>query len=137
ESQRTITVDGRKITLSIVKPANVKGKTPVFLFVHGGGWVLGDFPTHKRMVRDLAVLTGYTGVFVEYSRAPEVKYPVPVNEVYEAAKWVKAHAAEINVDGERMGIVGNSAGGNLATASALMAKANGVSLFKVQILFWP
>jgi len=107
------------------------------MFIHGGGWVLGDYPTHKRMVRDLTVLTGYVGVFVNYSLAPETKYPQPVNEVYAAAKWIAAHGNEINVDGSKLGIVGNSAGGNLATASALMAKEKGTPLYKVQILFWP
>ena len=137
ESEKTIVADGYKITLNVVRPKGVTGKIPVFLFVHGGGWVLGDYPTHKRMVRDLSVLTGFAGVFINYSRAPEAKYPVPVNEVYAVAKWVKQHGTDINVDGSKMGIVGNSAGGNLATASALMAKQKGESLYKVQVLFWP
>jgi acetyl esterase len=137
ESEKEITADGYKIKLNIVRPAGAKGKLPVFMFIHGGGWVLGDYPTHKRMVRDLSVLTGYVGVFVNYSLAPETKYPQPVNEVYAAAKWIAAHGNEINVDGSKLGIVGNSAGGNLATASALMAKEKGTPLYKVQILFWP
>ncbi|OIV42271.1 alpha/beta hydrolase [Flavobacterium johnsoniae] len=137
ESEKDITSDGYKIKLNIVRPKGAKGKLPVFLFIHGGGWVLGDYPTHKRMVRDLSVLTGYVGVFVNYSLAPETKYPQPVNEVYAAAKWIATHGDEINVDGNKLGIVGNSAGGNLATASALMAKEKGTPLYKVQILFWP
>lgn len=137
ESEKEITADGYKIKLNIVRPAGAKGKLPVFMFIHGGGWVLGDYPTHKRMVRDLTVLTGYAGVFVNYSLSPEHKYPQPVNEVYAAAKWIAAHGNEINVDGTKLGIVGNSAGGNLAAASALMAKEKGTPLYKVQILFWP
>jgi acetyl esterase/lipase len=137
ESEKEITADGYKIKLNIVRPKGAKGKLPVFMFIHGGGWVLGDYPTHKRMVRDLSVLTGYVGVFVNYSLSPETKYPQPVNEVYAVAKWIAAHGDEINVNGSKLGIVGNSAGGNLATASALMAKEKGTSLFKVQILFWP
>ncbi|MCV2485147.1 alpha/beta hydrolase [Flavobacterium sp. SH_e] len=137
ESEKEITADGYKIKLNIVRPAGAKGKLPVFMFIHGGGWVLGDYPTHKRMVRDLSVLTGYAGVFVNYSLSPEHKYPQPVNEVHAAAKWIAAHGNEINVDGSKLGIVGNSAGGNLATASALMAKEKGTPLYKVQILFWP
>lgn len=137
ESEKEITIDGYKIKLNIVRPKGVKGKLPVFMFIHGGGWVLGDYPTHKRMVRDLSVLTGYTGVFVNYSLAPETKYPQPVNEVYAAAKWIAVNGDQINVDGSKLGIVGNSAGGNLATASALMAKEKGTPLYKVQILFWP
>ena len=58
ESEKTITVDGYPIKLNIVRPEGVKGKLPVFIFIHGGGWVLGDYPTHKRMVRDLVRLFG-------------------------------------------------------------------------------
>jgi acetyl esterase len=86
-SETTISSDGYKITLNIVRPAGVKGVLPVFMFIHGGGWVLGDFPTHERMVRDLAVLSGCTGVFVNYTRTPDAKYPQAVHEIYAATKW--------------------------------------------------
>jgi len=59
ESEKTITADGYTIKLNVVRPEGVKGRLPVFIFIHGGGWVLGDYPTHKRMVRDLVVLTGF------------------------------------------------------------------------------
>ncbi|MGV3603122.1 MAG: alpha/beta hydrolase fold domain-containing protein [Dyadobacter fermentans] len=137
EEEKTITEDGFAITLNIVRPEGATGVLPVFMFIHGGGWVLGDYPTHKRMVRDLVTLTGFTGVFVNYSRAPEVKYPQPVHEVYATAKWLAANGASIQVDGARLAIVGNSAGGNLATAAVLLAKAQGGPTFKTQILFWP
>ena len=137
ESEKIIESGDFTITLNIVRPEGATGTLPVFMFIHGGGWVLGDYPTHKRMVRDLAVLTGYAGVFVEYKRAPEYKYPYQVNEVYAAAKWIAENGAEIKVDGSNMAIVGNSAGGNLATATVLMAKQKGGVNFKSQILFWP
>lgn len=137
ESEKDIVADGYKIKLNIVRPKGSKEKLPVYMFIHGGGWVLGDYPTHKRMLRDLTLLSGYVGVFVNYTRAPEVKYPQPVNEVYAVAKWITSHGSEINVDGSKLAIVGNSAGGNLATASALMAKEKGGVNYKLQILFWP
>ncbi|MXN90078.1 alpha/beta hydrolase fold domain-containing protein [Flavobacterium sp. Sd200] len=137
EYEKIVEHAGFTITLNIVRPEGEKGTTPVFMYIHGGGWVLGDYPTHKRMVRDLVVLTGFTGVFVEYKRAPEVKYPYPVNEVYAAAQWIAANGSEINVDAAKLAIVGNSAGGNLAAATILMAKENGGPDFKAQILFWP
>ena len=87
ESEKTITVDGYPIKLNIVRPEGVKGKLPVFIFIHGGGWVLGDYPTHKRMVRDLVRLTGFAGVFVNYTRTPDAKYPQAINEIYAATKW--------------------------------------------------
>jgi len=137
ESEKEIEQDGMTIKLYVVRPKGVKGDLPTFMYIHGGGWVLGDYPTHKRMVRDLVVLSGYTGVFVEYKRAPEFKYPYQVNEVYAAAKWLAKNGSEIGVQGNNLAIIGNSAGGNLATATVLMAKEKGEVTFKSQILFWP
>lgn len=136
ESEKTINADGYEILLNIVRPQGNAEKLPVFIFVHGGGWVLGDYPTHKRMVRDLVVLTGVAGVFVNYTRTPEAVYPQQPNEVYAATKWVAENGNEINVDGSKLAIVGNSAGGNLATATALMAKEKGSPDIKLQVLFW-
>ncbi|MBF4494514.1 alpha/beta hydrolase [Flavobacterium sp. MR2016-29] len=137
ESEKTITYQGYTVTLNIVRPEGASGKLPVFMFTHGGGWILGDYPTHKRMVRDLVVLTGYVGVFVNYTRSPEAKYPQAVNEVYAVSQWLATHGDEINVDGTKLGIVGNSAGGNLASASALKISADGGTQYKAEVLMWP
>jgi acetyl esterase len=136
-SEKTITAEGQTVKLYIVRPEGVQGTLPVFMFIHGGGWVLGDFPTHKRMVRDLVTLSGAVAVFVEYSRSPEAPYPKALNEIYAATKWVAEHGEEINVDGNNLAIVGNSAGGNMATVAALKAKENGGPRIKLQILMWP
>ncbi|AFD08083.1 alpha/beta hydrolase [Solitalea canadensis] len=137
EAVKTIKQDGNAVEINIVKPEGKTDVTPVFMFIHGGGWVLGDYPTHIRMVRDLVVLTRYTGVFVNYSRSPEAKYPQALNEVYVVAKWLASNGTEIGVDGKKLAIAGNSAGGNLSTATTLMAKAKGGPEFKVQLLMWP
>ena len=137
ESEKTITADGYSITLNIVRPEGVKGTLPVFMFIHGGGWVLGDYPTHKRMVRDLVVLSGFAGVFVNYTRTPDAQYPQAINEIYAATKWVAEHGEEIGVDGKNLAVVGNSVGGNMTTVTTLMAKAKGGPHIKLQILMWP
>lgn len=137
ESEKTITEDGLTIKLNVVRPQSITGKTPVFIFVHGGGWVLGDYPTHRRLVRDLVVLSGATAVFVNYTPSPEAKYPIALNEVYTASKWVAKNGAEINVDGTKLGIVGNSAGGNLSAGTVLLAKEKGTPIFKFVNLLWP
>ena len=137
ESEKTITADGYQITLNIVRPEGVKGILPVFIFIHGGGWVLGDYPTHKRMVRDLVVLSGFAGVFVNYTRTPDAQYPQAINEIYAATKWVAEHGEEIGVDGKNLAVVGNSVGGNMTAVTALMAKAKGGPQIKLQILMWP
>ncbi|MEL6656101.1 MAG: alpha/beta hydrolase [Bacteroidota bacterium] len=138
ESEKTITADGHTIKLNIVRPEGAKEKLPVFIFVHGGGWILGDYPTHKRMVRELVVRTGAVGVFVNYSPSPEKQFPTAINEIYAATKWVADNGDEINVDGSQLGIIGNSVGGNMSTVTTLKAKADGRSdMIKVQVLLWP
>jgi acetyl esterase/lipase len=137
ESEKTITSDGYTIKLNIVRPAGATGKLPVFIFIHGGGWILGDYPTHKRMVRDLSALTGYAGVFVNYTPSPEARYPQAINEIYAATKWVAAHGDEINVDGSNLAIVGNSVGGNMTAVTALKAKENGGPKIKFIAMWWP
>src|SRR5215813_1843577 len=115
ESEKTINADGYTIKLNLVRPEGARGKLPVFIFIHGGGWVLGDYPTHKRMVRDLVTLSGMAGVFVNYTRTPDAKYPQAINEIYAATKWVAEHGDEIDVDGKNLAVVGNSVGGNMTT----------------------
>jgi acetyl esterase/lipase len=136
-SQKNITVDGKTIKLTIVRPAGAKGVLPVFMFFHGGGWVLGDFPTHERLVRDLVTGSGAAAVFVNYTPSPEAKFPEPINQAYAATKWVAEHGAEIQVDGARLAVVGNSVGGNMATVVSLMAKEKGTPAIRSQILLWP
>ena len=137
ESEKTITTEGYAIKLNLVRPEGVRGKLPVFMFIHGGGWVLGDYPTHKRMVRDLVVLTGFAAVFVNYTRTPDARYPQAINEIYAATKWVAEHGEEINVDGRNLAVVGNSVGGNMTAATALKAKDQGGPEIKVHIMMWP
>ncbi len=136
-SEKTIQQDGLSIKLYIVRPAGVAGTLPAFMFYHGGGWVLGDFSTHKRFVRDLVVYSGVAAVFVEYSRSPEAKYPQALNECYAALKWVGQHGSEIQVDGNRLAVAGNSVGGNLAAATALTAKDKNGPELRFQLLLWP
>jgi acetyl esterase len=136
-SERTITHNDYTVRLNIVRPEGVEGILPVFMFIHGGGWVLGDFPTHQRMVRDLVVLSGYTAVFVNYTPSPEARYPQAINEIYAATEWVATHGNEIGVDGKNLAIAGNSAGGNMTTVTTLMAKEKGGPEIKLQILMWP
>ncbi|HKG08862.1 MAG TPA: alpha/beta hydrolase, partial [Pedobacter sp.] len=136
-TKKTVSSGGLRILLYIVKPKNASGNLPVFIFTHGGGWVLGDFPTHERMVHDLVIRTGMAGVFIEYTRTPDAKYPTALNECYQGTKWVSEHGKEIGLDGKNLAIIGNSAGGNLATAVTLMAKEKKGPQIKLQILMWP
>jgi acetyl esterase len=136
-SERTISSGGFTVKLNIVRPKGVGGILPVFLFIHGGGWILGDFPTHERMVRDLVVLSGCAAVFINYTPSPEAQYPQAINEIYASASWVSQNGKEIGVDGSNMAVVGNSVGGDMSAVLCLMAKDKGGPKLKLQILMWP
>lgn len=136
-SDRTIEQDGIRVPITIVRPQGATGTLPVFMFFHGGGWILGDFQTHERLVRDLVVQSGAVAVFVNYDPSPEAHYPVAINQAYAATKWVAAHGDEIGVDGSRLAVVGNSVGGNMAAVVALMAKNQGGPALRFQGLLWP
>ena len=137
ESQRKITQDGQTVNIHVVKPVGVKANAPVFIFIHGGGWVLGDYPTHRRLVRDLVVGSGAVAVFPDYTPSPEAKYPVAINQIYAATKWVAEHGHEIGVNGHNLAVAGNSVGGNMAAVIALMAKDKKGPAIKLQVLLWP
>jgi acetyl esterase/lipase len=136
-SELSIAEDGQKVALTIVRPAGEKKTVPVFMFFHGGGWVLGDFPTHERFVRDLVACSGAAAVFVNYTPSPDARYPVAINQAYAATKWVAEYGREIDVDGRRLAVVGNSVGGNMAAVVALMAKDRGGPEIRFQGLMWP
>jgi len=137
ESEKIIKEDGHSIKLHIIKPKGAAPGLPVFMFFHGGGWVLGDYPTHRRLVRDLVVASGAAAVFPDYTPSPEARYPVAINEAYAATRWVAQHGDEIGVDGKRLAVAGNSVGGNMTAAIALMAKAKAGPELKAQVLLWP
>lgn len=137
ETEKIITQDGLTVKIHIVKPKGAKDGLPVFMFFHGGGWVLGDYPTHRRLVRDLVVKSGAVAVFPDYTPSPEARFPIAVNQAYAATKWTAINGKEIGVDGTRLAVVGNSVGGNMAAVVALMAKDKKGPKLAQQILLWP
>ena len=137
ETEKKISQDGVDVTIHIVKPKGAKGDIPVFMFFHGGGWVLGDYPTHRRMVRDLVVESGAAAVFPDYTPSPEAHYPVAINQAYAATKWVSLHGHEVGVNGKVLAVAGNSVGGNMAAVVSLMAKDKKGPEIRAQILLWP
>jgi acetyl esterase len=137
--EKTNSADGHEIALHLVRPvgADPREVRPAFFFIHGGGWILGDFPTHERFVRDLIADSGYTAIFVNYTPSPEARYPKAIREIHAAVKWVEAHGREIGVDPERLAIAGNSVGGNMTAAVSLLVAHEGGPKFRAQVLFWP
>jgi acetyl esterase/lipase len=123
--------------LYIMTPQHVTGKPGVLFFIHGGVWIVGNFQNHQRLLRDLVVGSGQIGVFVEYTPLPEAKYPTQMEENYAALKWVAAHANEFGADGGRIAIAGNSVGGDMSAALALMAKDKKGPKIALQVLLIP
>ncbi|WP_444892307.1 alpha/beta hydrolase [Microbulbifer sp. TRSA001] len=136
-SKKTIRVNGEKLELTIVKLKNTRGQIPAFMYFHGGGWVLGDYPTHERLIRDLVQRSGAAAVYVDYTPSPEAKYPTAINQAYAATQWVAENGEKIGVDGSRLAVAGNSVGGNMAAVVALMAKEKGTPDLQFQLLLWP
>lgn len=136
-SEKIIDAGGQRITLKIVKPENSNGTLPVFMFFHGGGWVLGDFPTHERLIRDLVRESGAAAVYVDYTPSPEAQFPVAIHQAYAATQWVAEHGAEIGVDGSRLALAGNSVGGNMVAAVALQAKQLSGPAIRYNVMLWP
>lgn len=135
--RRNIQVDGQALEIRVVRPQGAKGELPVFMFFHGGGWVLGDYPTHERLIRDLVVGSGAAAVYVDYTPSPEARFPTAINQAYAATRWVAENGKQIGVDGSRLAVAGNSVGGNMAAVVAIKAKEAGTPKLRFQALLWP
>jgi len=136
-TERTIAQDGRTVKLYVMTPQRRAPDAGVLLFVHGGVWIVGNFQNHQRLLRDLVVGSGQVGVFVEYTPLPSAKFPTQLEESYAALKWVAGHASELGADRSRIAVAGNSVGGNMTAALALMAKDRNGPQIAYQVLLWP
>jgi acetyl esterase len=121
----------------IVRPQGSTGPLPAILYLHGGGWILGSWITHDLLTRRLALGANAAVVFVEYSRAPEARYPVQIEQCSAAAQWITEQGASGGFDITRIAVAGDSAGGNISTVLALMAKQRGSVQFVHQSLYYP
>ncbi|MFD5723331.1 alpha/beta hydrolase [Streptomyces sp. NPDC127036] len=133
----TVHAEVGDVRVRIVKPVGATGVLPVILYVHGGGWILGNAGTHDRLVRELAVGAKAALVFVEYDRSPEAKYPVAIEQAYATARWISTKGGEEGLDGSRMVVAGDSVGGNMTAALTHMAKRRGDVTFLHQSLYYP
>lgn len=133
----SVPADVGQVRVRIVKPVGSAVALPVVLYVHGGGWVLGNAGTHDRLVREIAVGVDVAVVFVEYDRSPEVRHPVAVEQVYATARWIMNEGATKGLDASRLAIAGDSVGGNMAAVVAILAKRRGDVTFIHQSLYYP
>src|SRR5262245_15365197 len=126
-----------EVRVRIVRPPDASGTLPAILYMHGGGWVLGNADTHDRLVRELAVGTEAAVVFVEYDRSPEAHYPVAIEQGYATAQWIMRNGAENGLDPNHIAVAGDSVGGCMAAVLALMAKERGDVHFVHQSMWYP
>lgn len=126
-----------EVSVRIVRPEGATGFLPAIMYFHGGGWILGSKNTHSRLIREIANGANAAVIFVNYSSSPEAQYPIPIDEAYAATKYVAEHANDLNVDGSRLAVVGDSVGGNMAAVTAILAKQRGGPNIACQVLFYP
>jgi acetyl esterase/lipase len=137
ETWVTVPADVGEVRVRIVRPLDAAGSLPVILYMHGGGWILGNAGTHDRLVRDLCCGTGAAVVFVEYDRSPEARHPVAIEQGYAAARWIVREGAAIGLDPARLVVAGDSVGGNMAAVLAILARRRGDVTFRHQSLYYP
>lgn len=116
------TEDTQDIQVRMVRPKNSTEKLPVILYIHGGGWVMGGRDSFDMLIRKLAVCTDSALFFPEYSLSPEAQYPQALNEISRVLDYIYNNAKELNIDNTKIAIAGDSAGGNMATVTALAVK---------------
>ncbi len=124
------------IALRIYHPA-LAAPLPIIVYIHGGGWVLGNLDTTDALCRNFANLSQCIVVSTNYRHAPEHKFPAALEDAYAATKWVSENAASFGGDASRLAVCGTSAGGNLAAAVALMARDRGAPHIAFQVLIVP
>ncbi|WP_405983384.1 alpha/beta hydrolase [Streptomyces sp. NBC_00872] len=125
------------VSIRVVRPPGITGPLPGVVYLHGGGWILGNAQTHDRLVRQIANGARAAVIFVNYTPSPEAQFPVPNEQAYTVAKWLAEHGSEIGVDSSRLAIAGDSVGGNMTAAVTLMAKQRGGPRFLQQVLLYP
>ncbi|PIF45858.1 acetyl esterase [Chryseobacterium sp. 52] len=147
----TLQLNGKKESVAMIEELNVpqenhhipiriyrpKGKTiqnsSAIIYIHGGWFIAGSFETHDAVVRKLANKTGSAVIFIDYRLAPEHPFPAGLNDCIDTVQWVIDHAESLGIDRNQIGIIGDSAGGALATSISTQVG----EFFKFQILIYP
>lgn len=133
---RAIPGPGGSLPVRVYRPGD-REDLPVVVYLHGGGWAICDLETHDPTCRRLADAAGCVVMSVDYRLAPEHPFPAAVDDAYAALQWVAHHASELPGDGSRLGVAGDSAGGNLAAAACLRARDRGDPAVAAQLLVYP
>ncbi len=132
-----IDLPGRSLPSRLYLPEGAGEHPPLVVYYHGGGWVVGTIETHDATCRALANASGAAVLSVGYRLAPEVPFPGPLDDSYDALVWAHERAAELGIDATRLAVAGDSAGGNLAAAVAMRVRDAGGPALRHQLLIYP
>ncbi len=135
--ERSIPGPASELAVRVYRPFNCGNEPPAIVYFHGGGWVVGSLDSHDGSCRLVADVASCVVVSVDYRLAPEHPFPGPYDDCVSAYGWVRDHAAELGIDASRVGVMGDSAGGNLAAAVALAARDGDIAPPQVQSLVYP
>jgi acetyl esterase len=126
--------DGAPLAARLYAPS--AGMLPVLLYLHGGGFTIGNLETHDSLCRQLALRSGAAVLALDYRLAPEHRFPAAVDDSWSALRWLAQHGATLNLDPKRLAVGGDSAGGTLAAVCAIHARDVGLAL-RAQLLITP
>ncbi len=131
--------DGAVLPIRIYRPAAAAAgeQLPVVVNFHGGGWVSGNIQQSQWWASSISAEAGVVVVSIGYRLAPEHPFPIPAEDCYQATAWVAQHADELHVDAARLGVMGDSAGGNLAAVVSMMARDRSGPSIALQVLIYP
>lgn len=130
-----VPVDGGEIAVREFRPS--PQPLPGVVYFHGGGWLLGSIASHQAVCRRLANLSGAAVFSVDYRRGPESRFPTAVEDCYAVTAWVAQRAKELSLSTPKLAVAGDSAGGNLATVVAMLARDRGRPQLALQVLAYP
>ena len=134
--EHSIDGPGGAIPVRVYRPPSDKSVLPVVVFIHGGGWSVGDLDSYDGSARLHAVGAESVVVSIDYRLAPEHPFPAAVDDVWAATQWVARHADQLGADPDRLGVAGDSAGGNLAAVVAQLARDAAIPI-RFQLLWYP
>lgn len=134
---RDMDADGVPVRLFRPMDVDADGPRPALVYLHGGGWLVGNLDSHDVLCRQLALASGGAVVAVDYRLAPEHRFPAALDDSLTALRWVRRHATALQLDAARIAVGGDSAGGNLAAAACLALREGKEALPTFQLLVYP
>lgn len=133
----TAEAGGGPVAIRTYRPQRAGGGLPLVVYIHGGGFVIGDLDTHDAVCRDLVAAGGFALLALDYGLSPESRFPQAPAQCADVLRWAQQHARDLGTDPARVAIAGDSAGGNLAAAACLLLRDRGQSLPRFQLHVYP